>query len=471
MNTANCDMKLGSFVIFLLLIVSSCKKQDIILINGKIVNPVDKVVLIYDQYSMTTDTIRVNQDGTFSRSIFVSDEHLGSFKHGNFYIPINLKPGSEIVIDFDTEDIKNHDFTKVAFGGKESETSAFLVNMTKRINGAVHDSCYHLKPDDFQNITENIFKKIEAKIDDFQTENPKETVLIEKMRFMILTAKTNCFFRYIRYNAEENDTSEWINVFKQIVDNLPKDNEKYSKEISVYRFFLISYFETDIKNKLQKEQLKRFTKKHMNRNIDEIISLNAPEPIKDALGNKILIPYSFYSDSIKVIVKDRYKELVKNTQYLTDFENTLYVLEKLNPGNVPPDFSLTDINGKSISLSALKGNVVYMDFWHTRCGPCVSDLPFKKELEEKLEGKPVIFLSISIDDTKSDWEKFVKEKELGGIQIYAPYGRNSEIVREFAVKGTPTYLIIDKEGKIVDYETLRPSDSKTEKILLQLAVN
>jgi thiol-disulfide isomerase/thioredoxin len=462
-------MKIAVIIFFVLLAVSACKNQDTILLYGKIVNPVDKDALLYDRYLMTTDTILINPDGTFSKSILVSDEHLGLFKHGNFYIPINLKPRSKIKIDFDTEDIKDHDFTKVIFSGNGSETSAFLVYITKLTKGAIHDSCYDLKPDAFQNITENEFKIIEAKIDDFQDKNPKETLLIEKMKFMILAAKTDCFYRYTRYNAEDNDSAEWIDSFREIVDKLPRNNAAYSKEISEYRTFLISYYETKIKNKLSEEQLERFTEQYMNRNIDEIVSLNTEQSIKDAIGNRILIPYYMYKESIRRIVEDRYKEFVKNPQYLAEFENTVSIFKKLKIGSVPPDFSLTDINGTTISLSALKGNVVYLDFWHTRCGPCISEVPFKKILEEKLTGIPVIFLSISIDDTRSDWEKFVKEKKLGGIQIYAPYGRNSEIARVYAIKGTPTYLIIDKEGRISEFDSSRPSNPETEKKLLQLA--
>ncbi len=463
-------MKSITIAFLALIALSSCDNQNSVLISGKILNPVDKHVLLYNRYLMTTDTIRINPDGTFSKSILVSDEHLGLFKHGNFYIPINLKPRCNTKIDFDIEDVKNHDFTKVIFSGKGSETSAFLVYITKLTNGAVHDSCYELKPDAFQNITENEFRIIEAKIDDFQDKNPKETVLIEKMKFMILAAKTDCFYRYTRLNTEDKDSSEWIDSFKEIVDKLPRNNAAYSNEISEYRRFLISYYEDIINKKLQKEQLRRFTKKYMNRTIDEIVSLNTEQSIKDAIGNRILMPYSLYKDSIRSIVENRYKEIVKNPQYLAEFENTVSIFKKLKIGSVPPDFTLTDINGTTISLSALKGNVVYLDFWHTQCGPCISEVPFTKILEEKLTGKPVIFLSISIDDTRSDWEKFVKEKKLGGIQIYAPYGRNSEIARVYAIKGTPTYLIIDKEGRISEFDSSRPSNPETEKKLLQLAI-
>lgn len=463
-------MKNLTIAFLALIALSSCDNKNSVLISGKILNPVDKNVLIYEGYSMTTDTIRVNPDGTFSKSISVSDEHLGLIKHGNFYIPLNLKPESEIAIDFDTEDIKNYDFTKVAFSGKGSETSTFLVNISNLIRNAVSDSAYNLKPDEFQIIAENDFRKIENTVTDYYSNNPKENLFVEKVQFMILSEKTNCFFKYIRNNAEENDTSALIKSFMQIVDNLPKDNETYAKEISEYRRFLISYYETTIKNRLQEEQIERFTIKYMNRNIDEVALLSTEQSIKDAIGNKILTVYSLLEDSIQQIVSKRYKELVKNPQYLGEFEKTVSILERLKPGSVPPDFTLTDINGTSISLSALKGNVVYLDFWHTKCGPCIYDMPFAKILEEKLKGMPVVFLSISIDDTKSEWEKFVKEKELVGIQIYAPNGKNAEIAKEYAVKAIPTYIIIDKDGKIAEYSSSRPSDEETEKKLLQLAM-
>ena len=98
--------KIG-IALIVLLAVSSCKKQNAIFVSGKILNPIDKEVLVYDRFLLKSDTIPVNPDGTFSKSVSVTDEHLGLLKHGNFYIPVNLKPGSTINADFNTEDVKD----------------------------------------------------------------------------------------------------------------------------------------------------------------------------------------------------------------------------------------------------------------------------------------------------------------------------------------------------------------------------
>jgi thiol-disulfide isomerase/thioredoxin len=127
-------------------------------------------------------------------------------------------------------------------------------------------------------------------------------------------------------------------------------------------------------------------------------------------------------------------------------------------------------NGGTTSLSDLKGKNVYVDVWATWCGPCKAEIPSLKELEHDYEGKNIAFVSMSIDDDRShggswdqakiDWKEMVADKELGGIQIYAPKGWQSQFVRDYKINGIPRFILIDTEGKIVDANAPRPSSEK-----------
>ncbi len=68
-----------------------------------------------------------------------------------------------------------------------------------------------------------------------------------------------------------------------------------------------------------------------------------------------------------------------------------------------------------MSLSDLKGKYVYIDVWATWCGPCNAEIPHLKKLEEEFEGRNICFVSISCDDSRNAWERFVQVKQLGGI--------------------------------------------------------
>jgi thiol-disulfide isomerase/thioredoxin len=129
----------------------------------------------------------------------------------------------------------------------------------------------------------------------------------------------------------------------------------------------------------------------------------------------------------------------------------------LMPGKEIPDFSFEDVSGKPVQLSDLKGTLVYIDIWATWCKPCIAEHPFWDELMEEYKDKPVSFLTISIDDSKEPWIEMLNDKNMGGLQWFAENAWKSEIARHFMVNSIPRFLLLDKEGKIIDPSAERPS--------------
>jgi len=133
-----------------------------------------------------------------------------------------------------------------------------------------------------------------------------------------------------------------------------------------------------------------------------------------------------------------------------------------------------NINGEKTSLSDLKGKYVYIDVWATWCGPCKAEIPSLKKVEKAYHGKNIAFVSMSIDDDRShggswekaneDWKKMVSEKELGGIQIFAPKGWQSEFVKNYRINGIPRFILVDPEGNIVSASAPRPSSEELIKL-------
>ncbi len=86
---------------------------------------------------------------------------------------------------------------------------------------------------------------------------------------------------------------------------------------------------------------------------------------------------------------------------------------------------------KEHKLSDYRGTVVYVDVWATWCGPCKAQIPALKKLEKKFHGKPVTFMSISLDKVKDreKWETFVKKENLQGVQIMADKAFESDVTK------------------------------------------
>lgn len=138
----------------------------------------------------------------------------------------------------------------------------------------------------------------------------------------------------------------------------------------------------------------------------------------------------------------------------------------LRAGMDSPDFEYKDINDRIVSLKDFRGKYVYIDVWATWCTPCRGELPDLKELEEKMKGKKICFLSISCDKDIEKWKKMVKEEELGGIHVNT--GGDQKFMKAYGIKGIPRFILLDKKGKIINPEMTRPSQKVTLETLLSL---
>lgn len=161
-----------------------------------------------------------------------------------------------------------------------------------------------------------------------------------------------------------------------------------------------------------------------------------------------------------------YKENVKNKDYIARVEEKCARWRRITQGNPAPDFAYPDIDGKIVKLSDLKGKYVYIDVWATWCAPCRRELPYLKRLEETYRGKDIVFVSMSCDQNKKAWEKMVREQNLKGIQLHI--GSNSQFSKDYALQGIPRFILLDKNGSVVDNDALRPSDAKINSLLNEL---
>ncbi len=136
------------------------------------------------------------------------------------------------------------------------------------------------------------------------------------------------------------------------------------------------------------------------------------------------------------------------------------------PGTPSINFRYPDLNGKMVMLKDFKGKYIYIDIWATWCGPCKAEIPHLKQLEKDMKGKKIVFMSISCDTDKAAWEKYVKEQQLGGIQLWM--GNGKDIKDFYGVRTIPRFILLDRKGNIIDANMTRPSDEKTKTTLLKL---
>jgi peroxiredoxin len=112
------------------------------------------------------------------------------------------------------------------------------------------------------------------------------------------------------------------------------------------------------------------------------------------------------------------------------------------------DFSLPNLQGRTITLSSLKGKVVFLNVWATWCQPCIDEMPTIQRLYDRLQPHGLEVLTVSLDPLGPQIvEPFLKRY---GLSFPVLLDVRSQLQRLYGTTGVPESFIIDKAGRLVE---------------------
>jgi thiol-disulfide isomerase/thioredoxin len=465
-------MKKLVYLLAIVVLASCAMNNSTVTVSGKITNPLADVVTVYVPYTGETDTIAtIAEDGSFIGSMDVPTAYFGTIQNGKLRLNAYLKPGATIHIECDGDEVKTGNQEGVVITGEGSTATAFLQTLSQIQIPEDMRTLLGMKAETFQSKVEENYKSITDHITNFSKENKGYEQFVEKVDLLekIKYAEKYDYFTMYHKRLAPQDTAPIPEDFKGKSDDIPVDNYEYAKELSAYKYFVLRQLQSQIGERIKDAGHKRGTIAYTNSEFDEIVALNVPQILKDELGNQVVGSYTYSEDSIQSLMKERYAEVIMKQEYIDAFEGLVEKIEKLKPGSVAPTFAYKDAEGNEVKSEELKGKVIYIDVWATWCGPCKAEIPHLKQLEKELHNEPIAFVSVSVDTDRDAWVKMVAEKELGGYQLHAPEAWESSIIKDYAIRGIPRFIMIDKEGRLVNANATRPSNEKTKAHLLELA--
>lgn len=170
----------------------------------------------------------------------------------------------------------------------------------------------------------------------------------------------------------------------------------------------------------------------------------------------------FTTNEIKVALqreaKNRYSSLIDGVS------NSFYASQRGVKGY---DFTAFKPDGSELKLSDFSGKVVVIDTWATWCAPCLEHRPGMLKLAKKYEdNQAVVFLMVSVDKSVDRWKKYVARTNEGqhGIEVIIPNGMDSMFGDKYLVKSIPKYMLIGKDGVIIDSNLPEPSIAMEQRI-------
>ncbi len=488
MNELN--MNQFTFLILGLIIFTSCTEktggqnksifnEGPVIVAGQLENAVNKRVklIILEPTGRVGHITKTDENGRFQFNVEVLSAH-DNYIHAGQLTTIYLEPNDSLYI---TGDAGNIDET-IKFSGDNSNINNcirdFNNELSKRLTAEEYFYKYTKKaetqvsPAEYKKIVFDFFDGMEVVVDSIALVQKADKKAIAWMK------------AYIKYREAE-EILEYIDDFD---GELPEKYAYFDNEGFLEReesdFFCSQYFE---------DFLKAYYLGYKLRQVDGFgkaisgyrdMTYEGVENLLDFLNEHVhdtLYKNIFLTMLCNSLIEADY-QLVdsiypKYAQLVNDITCQNFIRRRVTNEKAKP--SLVNTLGELASRQFIgdifndirkkcNGKVVYIDVWGTWCGGCVNALRYANELHNSLAHKDVEFVYLCLMSKENDWKRIRKKYKLEGLHYLLDKKQYVEIGDVLNISGVPRYIIIDKEGNIVDDNAKPPYSSAIKEELLTL---
>ena len=452
-------MKTLCLFITIVLGIVACSEQETILdfsLPEGLANRLDSVKVIFDEKAYA---FPLDKEGKGRLVMSVNHDGFALLVYGKRMTDIYLKRGNELKVCWNPRDWKGSEMEIVSNDGGINQYIRYVIERSFQAGVACS---FTLEDEEYVRKVDSTIQSINVEIDGTDFSAEIKDMLKASAKYNILY----WIYKYPRFHhLGKRMTKEDFLAFKHFRHYLFDHFEEQPKCLALtsYREYAVHWF-------YELMQVEAFDDPYVMRKekaCQYILDHVKDDLLKEYLIAETVTPY-IRSEGIEGADKivEYCRTNVRNPMYTYPFEQNYNYWAKIQPGKDAFNFNYQDINGNSVQLSDFKGKYVFIDIWATWCKPCCYEIPFIKEIEHRLKDKNIVFVSISKDKDLDVWKNYVKNENMGGLQLN--YGRNSDFMDYFYITGIPRFIIIDPNQKIVTARAPKPSSGELEVLLNNL---
>ncbi len=412
-----------------------------------------------------SDTLHVNEDGTFSTSFPVPKDELYDLKISDSVYPLVLTPGEQLSVHIKRSDFPRNVHVEGYAGNwnvalnkylKEVEPidSKILIEEEKMVDGKPN-TVLKLSQKKYQIAQKNLqdtpfrpyylkdvgaylvfkIRSIEYNLkyeEDYDADSARKSLIQE--------AQNMNFFAVNSLKAQRAGIRDFTHYYSRTFGIYDSLKAAYGQNLSEYDIKRLAYHELDEK---RLEVLKYIT------NRDAL-----------AYAKMYLVAERIGEQSIKVSTPSYLRYLKEFPDYpayknfLTYFYNQI---QSVSPGQPAIPFTLFDSNGQPYSMKNYRGTYVLLDFWAGWCQPCLDEFSSMKELYKKYSRDELEIIGISTEEDSLLWRQNLTRFNLPWPQVFGGNGFNQKTFKAYKGGGIPFYILVSPDGNIARYNDIRPS--------------
>lgn len=462
-------MRKITIIIGLLCLTVSILTAQNVRINGSTTNAVGKKIRLFtytdyiSELPKKLDETIIDASGKFTLKTSIGDTYYAWLQIDQYKAELYLEPNNEYSITILPFDFASDE--KIApFMDKRKLQIEFnnpsltdLNQLTARFNVIYNDFILTYFNDLYK-------RRDKSKLDTLNNKITKEFQEVNNAYF-------NNYIKYRIAGIEQmGSLTSQKKLYQKYIENKPILYNNIEYMIFFLQFYEKFIFngnhnvnDTELKHYIN--ETKDYTKLMDSLGVDNYVRNEVVREIVFLQGMKDIYYSKKYDESgiIEILRKFSVKSKFKEHKQIA--QNLIASFNSLNIGSRAPDFKLQDIKGKVYTLNSFKGKYTYLCFFTTWCGGCMPEVEAIRALKAKYN-KDFNFVCISIDKEIMTLDFYLQKKKYDWYFLH--YGGNIELLENYSVSTFPIFLLLDKEGNILKYPAIKPSEDieKTFKELI-----